>query len=256
MRVTPLPFSFPNERGKTLRGVLYAPERYTTAVVLLHGFPGDSSGRTDRRARELARAGYLTMRFDFTGCGASSGKHEERLMSGDLKDTRAAINYLAAHAEYDKLILLGHSTGAIDATLYAPTDKRVDAIILISGVADLERAVNYDFTSQQVKDFWTKGYTKTLWPLDWTGKPGRINKAFYDEFFTLDLTRAIKKHHKPTLIVHGENDEAVPVREAHDLFALANKPAVLAIINKADHRFTKGWSAHLDAIKRFIEKTY
>lgn len=251
MRVTALPLSFPS-RGRTLRGVLYVPEHYTTAVLLLHGFPGDSSGGTDRRAQALAREGFLAMRFDFTGCGASDGKHEERLMSGDLKDTRAAIDYLALHAEFEKLVLLGHSTGAVDAALYAHTDKRIDAVILSAGVADLTRCVNYDFTPQQVRDFWTRGYTMTPWSLDWLGKKGKVVKAFYDEFFTLNIFKALKKFHKPVLVIHGEKDEAVPVTEAHELFALANKPAVLAIIKGADHRFTRGGAAYTHAITRFL----
>jgi len=253
-RVTPLPLSFPSGKN-TLRGTLYVPTRYTTAVILLHGFPGDSSGGTDRRARALAQAGFLAMRFDFTGCGHSSGKHEERLISQDLRDTRAAIDFLTAHAEFDKLVLFGHSTGAIDAALYAHTDKRVNALILSAGVANLERAVNYDFTPNQVRDFWTRGSTRTLWPLEWTGKPGKIVKAHYDEFFTLNISAALKKFHKPLLIVHGSNDEAVPVTEAHELYTIANKPKKLAIIKGADHRFKKNTAAYTRAIITFLRST-
>jgi pimeloyl-ACP methyl ester carboxylesterase len=252
MRVTPLPISF-QSRGKTLRGVLYVPVKYTTAVVLLHGFPGDSSGGTDRRARALARAGFLALRFDFTGCGMSGGKHEERLMSGDVKDARAAIDYLCAHAEFDKLVLLGHSTGAIDAALYAHTDKRLTAVIISAGVADLVRCVNYDFTPQQVKDFWMRGHTLSIWPMEWSGKKERIVKAFYDEFFTLTISKAIKKFHKPVLIIHGDKDEAVPVKEAHELYAIANKPKKLVIVKGADHRFTKNTFAYVRALVAFLK---
>jgi pimeloyl-ACP methyl ester carboxylesterase len=192
------------------------------------------------------------MRFDFTGCGQSEGKHEERLMSGDLKDTRAAIDFLAAHADFDKLVLFGHSTGAIDASLYAPTDKRVDAIILSGGVLDLIRCVNYDFTPEQVREFWKRGYTKTRWSLVWIGKPGTIRKAFYDEFFTLDVPKALKRFRKPVLVIHGEKDEAVPVAEAYALYAHANKPKKLVIIKGADHRFTKEIAAYHRALVRFL----
>ena len=254
-RVTPLPISFPSQ-GRTLRGILYVPAKYTTAVVLLHGFPGDSSGGTDRRARMLARAGFLAMRFDFTGCGASDGKHEERLMSSDLKDTRAAIDYLSSHAEFDKLVLFGHSTGAIDAALYAHTDKRVDAVIISAGVANLERSVNYDFTPRQIRDFWTRSYTLTPWPMDWSGKRERIIKKFYDEFFTLDISKALRRFHKPVLIIHGDKDEAVPVREAHELFAIANKPKKIVIVKGADHRFTKNAVGFTRAVVTFLKKVY
>jgi len=66
-----------------------------------------------------------------------------------------------------------------------------------------------------------------------------LKKAFYDEFFTLDIPKAIQKYQKPLLLVHGEFDEAVPLKDAEELLKIANKPKQLVIIKGADHSFTQ-----------------
>ena len=69
----------------------------------------------------------------------------------------------------------------------------------------------------------------------------KLKKAFYDEFFVLDIPRALKKYRKPLLIVHGTDDEAVPSLEAYDLFKIANEPKKLVVISGADHQFSSLW---------------
>jgi len=219
-----------------LRGVVYVPAKYTKAIIFAHGYPGDSSGGTDRRARFFARNGVLAFRFDMRGCGASCGQHEERLLSTDIADLEAAIAFLKAHAEFDTLVLHGHSTGALIAPFAA---KHVSAVILSAGAAHLDAAVHYDFTPKQVRELWTRGYTHTLFPLEWLGKKGKICKEYYDEFFTLNLSSRLRTLRKPTLVVHGTLDEAIPVKCAHEVYALLPGPKRLAIITGADHRFKK-----------------
>lgn len=255
--VKQVPVAFRNRRGLTLRGTLYVPERYTAALIYAHGFPTDSTGSAKRVCTTLSRAGILCLRFDFTGCGKSDGKHEERLMSRDLQDVRAAIDWLCAHAEFDKLVLLGHSTGAIDGALYARTDKRLDGVILSGVVSHLDEAVHIDFTDRQVRDFWTRGYTYTSHPTRWSGKRERIAKAFYDEYFTLDIPRTIRKYRGPLLIVHGEKDEAIPASEARELSALAGTTKSrkrLVIVKGADHGYHRNAAAYYRALLAFIRR--
>ncbi|MEK6809870.1 MAG: alpha/beta hydrolase [Nanoarchaeota archaeon] len=176
-------------------------------------------------------------------------------MSQEVKEVRLAIDFLEKNFPFKSLVLIGHSTGAIDAALYAHKDKRINKLILLGGVSDLKQAVRYDFTDQQVYKFWTKGHITYHNPDSWYHKK-RLKKAFYDEFFALDIQKAMKDYHHPLLIIHGDNDEAVPVKEAYQLHRLANKPKKLVIIKGADHRFTK--KRHqvrlLWQIYRFIRK--
>lgn len=233
-----IPAEFKNSQGLTLRGFVHKPKKYDTAIIFLHGFPGSMFGTAARVLHLFSKLGFLCFRFEFSGTNTSEGKFEDKLMSKEVKEVKDAIDFLEKNFPFKKLVLIGHSTGAIDAALYAHKDKRVNKLILLGGVSDLKQGVRYDFTDQQVHDFWSKGYINYRNPNKWYHKK-RLKKAFYDEFFTLDIPKAIKKYHRPILIVHGDKDEAVTVKEAYQLYRLANKPKRLAIIKGADHRFTK-----------------
>jgi fermentation-respiration switch protein FrsA (DUF1100 family) len=60
------------------------------------------------------------------------------------------------------------------------------------------------------------------------------------------------------LIIHGEQDNLVPLQEARDLYALLGTThKKLVIIPMADHNniMFAGLDLYLDAIQRFIEAT-
>ncbi|MBI5002301.1 alpha/beta fold hydrolase [Candidatus Woesearchaeota archaeon] len=233
--------SFQNKDGLTLRGFVYKPAFGSdTAILFLHGFPGHCSGTARRFCRVLSFFGYTTMSFDFSGSDTSDGKFSDKLMSKEVVDVKYAIDFLENKYGFKKLFLIGISTGAIDAALYAHADKRVSGVVLLSGVADLKRGVHYDFTAEEITDFKRKKYIV----YDRLGKwyhGKKLKKAFYDEFFVLDIPRALKKLKKPLLIVHGSKDEAVPLLEAKDLYKTANEPKKLVVISGADHQFSSLW---------------
>lgn len=233
--------SFRNGHGLWLRGFVIEPKKYDTAILFLHGFPGSCEGfSTSRLAAVMGKTRYFFMAFDFSHTNKSEGKFEDKLMSKEADDICYAIDFLQKNYRYKRLVLIGISTGAIDAALYAHRDKRIDKLVLLGGVSDLKHAARYDFTDEQVREFWRKGHITHHAPGKWYhGK--KLKKAFYDEFFTLDIPRAIRRWKKPLLVVHGEKDEAVPLQDGEELFALANKPKKLAVIRGADHRFSKPW---------------
>jgi len=254
-----IPISFQNQKKELLQGIVHIPKNYNpktgTAIIYLHGFPGSMFGTAKRFLTPLAKLGYLCLRFEFSGTNTSQGKFQHKLMSKEVKEIKYAIDFLQQHYGFKHLILIGHSTGAIDAALYAYKDKRITKLVLSGGVSDLPHAVRYDFTDLQVYQFWTKGYIKYHRPHHWVHNK-TLPKAFYDEFFTLNIPQSLKKFHKPLLILHGEKDQGVFVKEAHELFKLVNKPKQLAIIKDADHSFTKGkhLSQALNTIFKFIQK--
>lgn len=235
-----IPVQFQNHEGVTIRGQVHLPQNYDgrTALVYLHGFPGTMMGSASRFLPLFTKLGFLCLRFDFSGSNTSDGKFEDKLMSTEVQEIKCAIDFLEKNYHFKKLVLVGISTGAIDATLYGSKDKRVSAVVLLGGVSDLKHAVRYDFNDQQVHDFWTKGYIRYNRPGSWYHRQ-KLKKAFYDEFFTLNLPKAIKKYKKPLLIIHGEKDESVPLFNAKQLYKLANRPKKLVIIKGADHRFSK-----------------
>ena len=250
------PVSFKNGYGLTLRGFVYAPKKYDIAVLFLHGFPGNCQGSTAPRIGVfLSKLGCLTMVFDFSCTRTSDGDFSDKLMSKEVEDIKYAIDFLEKNYSFKKLILIGHSTGAIDASLYAHTDKRINKLVLMGAESDLKHSVHYDFTDEQVHDFWTKGYIVYTQGREWLYHK-KLKKAFYDEFFVLDIKKSIKKYRRPILIIHGGKDEAIPLTDPKELYSFAHKPKKLVIVKGADHRFLrKGmWSKLIKEIDRFIKK--
>lgn len=247
---------FKNGRGLTLRGFVSIPRKHDQAILFLHGFPGSCQGSTATRLLQAAaKTNYLLMVFNFSHTPPSDGKFEDKLMSKEVEDIKYAIDFLEKNYNYKQLILAGISSGAIDASLYAHRDKRIDKLILMGAESDTKHSVRYDFTDEQVHDFWTKGYIIYDRPDHWVHQK-KLKKAFYDEFFTLDIPAAIKKYKKPLLIIHGEKDEAVPLKEAQELFEVANKPKKLVVIKDADHHFSRAlhFVKVLKVLREFIEE--
>ncbi|MAF35259.1 hypothetical protein CMO91_05425 [Candidatus Woesearchaeota archaeon] len=242
--------SFKNNKGQVLQGVVHEPKKYTTAIVFLHGFPGAMGGTGKRVCTGLAKKGFLCLRFTFSGSDTSEGKFADKLMSQEVKDVKYAINFLEKNYKYKQLVLVGHSTGAIDAALYAHKDKRVSKLVLLGMINELDTGVNYDFTARQIKSFWEKKHIVYNSPGDWVHKK-KLKKAFYDEFFTLSVKKSLKKYKKPVLIVHGSNDQAIPVKDAKEL--AKEIKARFVLIKGAGHNFkpkTKELISRLSSFSR------
>ncbi|HMC21997.1 MAG TPA: alpha/beta fold hydrolase [Thermoanaerobaculia bacterium] len=82
-----------------------------------------------RAARGLENANIATLRFNFRGVGASSGKHDEG--EGEQDDVMAAIEWAKKKHSGKKLIVGGFSFGAWVASRVACEMPEVDAMFLI-----------------------------------------------------------------------------------------------------------------------------
>jgi hypothetical protein len=68
----------------------------------------------------------------------------------------------------------------------------------------------------------------------------------------------IEKIFLPTLIIHGERDTLVPIKEAHDVFnRLGTDKKELLVIPSANHNdiMPIGFRKYFDAIQQFVERT-
>ena len=245
---------FQNGQKLTLRGFIHEPDSFETAVIFLHGFPASNNYAVSTRIGEsLEKLNYLVLRFEFSGTNSSDGQLEFKLMSEEVKDIKYAIDFIQSNYKFNKLILVGHSTGAIDAALYAYQDARIDKLVLLGGVGNLREAVSYDFSDEQVSEFLTNGYITFKRENYWTYNK-KLNKAFYDEFFTLDVLGSLNKFENQVLIIHGENDEDVPASKDPIELNEAAKNSRLVIIKNADHKFLdpEHWEELITEVDNFI----
>ena len=247
------PISFPNQQDHLLSGE-YINNGKDWAVIVAHGFPSSATGSTVTNLRNALGARlYNVLTFDFHGSGRSEGDFQQKLMSKEVDDLESAIDFLEEEKQIERVVLMGHSTGAIDVALYDPSDHRVAAKVLLGGVADLTTAVNYDFTPLQIKDFWEKGEIQYLREGEWYHEK-KLNKAFYDEFFTLSIAKSLSEYYKPLLIAHGTEDFLNYKQEALPLYAMANEPREIFLQEGADHKFSN--PAHFNNLVRRLEEFF
>ncbi len=140
-----------------LAATLTIPEnrnRKMPAVVLISGTgPADRDGNMPRFSSNIYKAlsdffagqGFVTIRYDKRGVGESKGIHNETGFYDLVDDVIANVNYLENldFVDKDKIILCGHSEGAMIATI-ASTRHQVAGMILLAGAGTtLRSALNY-----------------------------------------------------------------------------------------------------------------
>ena len=89
-------------------------------VILMHGiFASQSINPMPALAKELAKAGIASIRFDFDGHGKSQGQMQDMTIEKELADARAVWDYVSRLPYVDGIGLLGHSQGGVVASMTA-----------------------------------------------------------------------------------------------------------------------------------------
>lgn len=85
----------------------------------------------------LTRRGFATLRMDDRGVGGSTGDMSQVTTLDFVQDALAAVAYLGTRREIDskRIGLLGHSEGALVATIAAAQSQKVAFIVLLAGTA-------------------------------------------------------------------------------------------------------------------------
>ena len=235
--------SFKNAQGQRLVGVLHMPAGHPAGgqsssgsgrlpvVMVQHGFSGNFNDLLIKQiALRLERTGFAVLRFAFSGHRPSGGGYKKVLVSQFIRDLVAAINFLARQKQVDinKLGLVGHSMGGFTALMAANVlGKRLKAIVSISSYFDLDSLIAYYQKNHPVKvrdQYWQIGKFK-------------ISKRHFADRRYLKKRYLISMIKRPVLVIHGENDRTVKLRDASAIYQLLHQPKALRIIKQGDHNF-------------------
>ena len=231
-------------------------------VVFSHGWPLSADAWEDQMMF-LADRGYRCVAHDRRGHGRSSQPWDGNDMDTYADDLATLVEKL----DLQNAIHVGHSTGGGEVARYIGRygTKRVAKAVLISAVPPLmlktasnpagtpievfdqiresilsDRSQYWkDFSapfyganrpgakvSQGLRDsFWLQGMTAGL-------------KAEYDcvkAFSETDQTEDLKKFDVPTLILHGDDDQIVPIQASALLSSTIVKGSILKVIPGAPH---------------------
>lgn len=200
-------------------------------LVLAHGFPhGPSGAKSSGQAYpELAdhlcaETGWNVLTFNFRGTGKSQGNFS---MAGWVADLRAAIDHLTA-VGVSGVWLAGSSMGGALAICAAAEDDRVQGVATLAAPADF-----HDWAADP-KRFLTEArevgvISDPAFPADMEAWTRELRE-------TSPILSIAKLAPRPLLIIHGANDDVVPVHDARVLADATQDQAELRVLSEADHR--------------------
>jgi len=217
-----------------------------TVVVLCHGFASNKNSNTSKRLeKEMNNKGYATFRFDFYGHGESEGEFGNITLTEAVNDTIQAVELVRGKG-YEKIGLVGSSFGGMAAWLAAAKVKDLFVLALRCPVSDyLGKLV----AQRDVKKWKEQGY------LDYKCHDGikKLAYAFFEDTEKYTGHKEATKITAPTIIIHGDADESVPVEQSKKLSEVI-KHCTLHILPGADHRFSKDFEKMIKLLVDFISR--
>ena len=231
-------------------------------VLFSHGWPLTADA-WDGQMQFLGQQGYRVLAHDRRSHGRSDQTWDGNHMAQYADDLAALIEAL----DLKDLVLVGHSTGGGEVSHYIGRHgtRRVARVVLISAVPPLMlktagnpgglpievfdgiRKGTFDNRSQFFKDLaipfygynrpgavLSEGVRDSFWL---QGMMGGI-KGLYDcihEFSEVDYTPDLEKIDRPTLILHGDDDQIVPIDASGRRTAGIVKGAVLKVYEGGSH---------------------
>ena len=227
-----------------------APGERRPLVIVLHGFLGYKGwGFFPYLSERIAEAGFhvLTATFSMSGVDEATGRFAEperfarNTVSAELEDARRVARAVRGGALEPEApcdgswALLGHSRGGAVALLAAGELPETRSLVTWSTVARLDR-----YTAAR-KAAWRRDGALVFSDAR-AAAPLRLDYAYYEDIDrhreAFDLPRAAGRLAAPHLMVHGERDGAVTLREVETLLAVPRPAeARLEIVRGAGHTF-------------------
>ncbi|GGK43628.1 alpha/beta hydrolase [Nocardia camponoti] len=209
-------------------------------VLLVHGITVDldeGGGMFIRLAHQLAACGFEVMRFSFRGHGRSGGTSRGVTVAGECLDLEAAVQATRKRCA-GPLSIVAASFGAVPTLLALPwLEREVTRLVLWNPVLDLVGTFlepelawgRENFGPDQLRELAEKGCLT----VDGNFELGR---TLFAEIRVHQPLKALLAAKIPTLIVHGDRDNAV----SYDVSAAAAaaRPATeLHTVRGSDHGF-------------------
>lgn len=247
-------------------------------VVFSHGWPL-SSDAWDGQLLYLSQNGYRAIAHDRRGHGRSTQTSVNNDMNGYADDLAAVIEGL----DLTDVVLVGHSTGGGEVVRYIGRhgEGRIAKVVLIAAVPPimLKTDANPEGLPMEVFDGLRAGvaadrsqfYKDLAIQFYGANRPGsKVSQGTLDQFWLwsmqagakaaydcvkafseTDFTEDLRKISVPALVLHGEDDQIVPVKDSATKSAKVIKGAREIYYPGAPHGIT---ATHQDQVNAELLK--
>ncbi len=235
----------PTRNNKTLTGwfVPTIGAASAPAVVVMHGWGANASLMQGCLA-PLHAAGLGVLLLDARCHGRSDGEPFTSLPRF-AEDIEAGLAWLADQPLVDpkRLAVIGHSVGAGAALLTATRHSEVRAVVSISAFAHPHEVMLRYLASYRIP-----------YPVVGWYALRHVQKVIGAQFDAIAPLRSMAHISSPVLLVHGREDEMVPLNDARRLLA-AGRPGSVRLLEVAGrHDLSTALDEHLPEITDFLQQ--
>ena len=225
-----LPKGFDTETGKC------------PMIILMHGiFSSKDYNPMPALAKELAKAGIASIRFDFDGHGKSEGRMEDMTIGKELADAGAVWNYVRSLPYVSEIGVLGHSQGGVIASMlagrlaYEHGSRGVvpEGLVLLAPGAVIKEACqggkffNATFDPADPPEFircW--GFMK-------------LGREYLLTTQQLDIYGTASAYEGPVLLLHGDSDRIVPMWCSEKFLKTYGDHSELVVVKGGNHTISR-----------------
>ena len=239
--------------GITIVGQTFLPavENQYPVVILCHGAPSGNppdpnDGGYPALAETICHRGYHVIFFNFRGTGDSGGNFA---MSGWTQDLQAVVDYiLGLEGNRSRaLYLVGFSAGAATSVYVAARDARISGVAACACPADFSLFLERDDPEGIIADYREIGAIRDA---DFPASA----RAWLENFIPVTPADHVAEiAPRPILLVHGGQDDVVPVTHASRLYAAAGEPKELVVVAEAGHKLRRE-PAVIKAVTDWLER--
>ncbi len=202
----------------------------SSIVVIGHGVTGNKDRPFVVALGEgLAKAGINALRISFSGNGASGGRFVDSNVSKEAADLGSVLDVLKGRT----ICYVGHSMGGAVGVVRASEDARINYLVSLAGMVNTKAFAQREF-----------GSVKPGEGCMWDEPACPLSQAYMDDLTQLDsLVNRAPKIKVPWLLVHGTEDDVVPIQDSREIFAKANLPKEMVEIAGSGHVFSGEYTA-------------
>ena len=197
-------FKYPSG-DHSLSGYLYKTNKTSkeTLIILAPGFAACSDSYL-WQIYELLEYGWSVFAFDPTGSCGSEGDSSIGFPQ-EILDLKATLNFIENNnkLDYNNIVLMGHSRGGYAACCTLNYEYDISAVISVSGI---NSAMDGIIGS-------SKNYVGNLAYANYGFLWLYQTMLFGSDTVNLRADKILSESDVPTLIIHGEDDESVPIDE-------------------------------------------
>jgi uncharacterized protein len=194
------------------------------AVIVFHGAGSQKENHADFARAALAH-GFAALTFDNRGHGETEGS----LGPGVVGDLQRLASFVAGRPEIDerRVAVRGSSMGGLLAIHLAATSHAVAAVVAICPASE-------QMMLETVRPVAAGRPPPPGTYLDSTRIEARNLVAWLEEHEVGDAVERLGS--KPLLLIHAKGDEQVPYTHSEELYARAEEPKRLLLLEGGDHR--------------------